>query len=291
MFQQGMHLTVSYPPQWREPHALDSFMPGALASFCPCRCFLEEMNSKTRTILALGKTEPWGSVQISHPVTFPFIYFADSLSRSLDFYSSTMGAEQSRKDAESFDTNDDGELSASEIHHYTDEHLELWLALSEQCGINEDACRKIAVQVAMAMATKDDTTPRNPTTKEFGAFLHKLGTQQKTRDEFFHRTVFVAFDTNQNGTLERKELFGFLDVLYNLEHSTRCPKRKRSKHRPFPSLMSIMITSSMYKNSASCCTLWKSREPSKCDSERNLYFAFSNSSNIIYNSLVLSYLY
>ena len=174
------------------------------------------MSFKTRTILALGKTEPWGSVQISHPVTFPFIYFTDSLSRSLDFYSSTMGAEQSRKVAESFDTNDDGELSASEIHHYTDEHLELWLALSEQCGINENACRKIVVQVAMAMATKDDTKPpRNPTTKEFGAFLHKLGAQQKTRDEFFHRTVFVAFDTNQNGTLERKELFGFLDVLYN----------------------------------------------------------------------------
>uniref|UniRef100_A0A7S3DMY4 EF-hand domain-containing protein n=1 Tax=Entomoneis paludosa TaxID=265537 RepID=A0A7S3DMY4_9STRA len=128
------------------------------------------------------------------------------------------------KEALAFDVDKDGVISKKELQAYIDKNAQLWAMLSVNCNIPEERCREIAVTVAYQMAKakairksiKSMTTSereREPTVAEFQNLLNLLQ-QPKGNLEFFHRTVFTAFDANQNGYLEPDELDAFLNVYY-----------------------------------------------------------------------------
>mmetsp|Transcript_12767 Transcript_12767/g.28041 ORF Transcript_12767/g.28041 Transcript_12767/m.28041 type:complete len:214 (-) Transcript_12767:80-721(-) len=128
------------------------------------------------------------------------------------------------KEALAVDTDQDGRVSKEELAKYIDKHAELWAMLSVNCGIDESECRKIATHVAFRMAkvkhlrSSMTTLPqqvldREPTVQEFQTLLDWLN-EPRGNLEFFHRTVFSAFDKNGNGYLEPDELDAFLDVYY-----------------------------------------------------------------------------
>jgi Ca2+-binding EF-hand superfamily protein len=82
-------------------------------------------------------------------------------------------------------------------------------------GIGEEKCREIATNVAYNLANSSDDKRRSSVSaNEFHAFWTEFVDSPKGQQEFFHRTVFAAFDVDGNGYLDPNELDKLLETFY-----------------------------------------------------------------------------
>jgi Ca2+-binding EF-hand superfamily protein len=126
-------------------------------------------------------------------------------------------------EASLIDLNKNGSLSKEEVSKFIEKNAKLWAMLSVNLNLPEGKCREVATEVANQLAKKTKyksmkdlnsvEKEREPTVAEFQAFLDDLA-DPKFEQEFFHRTVFVVFDQDENGYLDPDELDKFLDVFY-----------------------------------------------------------------------------
>lgn len=132
----------------------------------------------------------------------------------------------SLREAARFDANNDGTISFKELQRYIQGNAKLWAMLAVNLNLPEADCREIATRVAFQLAKnlnkreRNGTLPsssceeeREPTVYEIADLLDFLQTPTGAQ-EFFHRTVFAAFDADNNGYLDYDELDQFLDVFY-----------------------------------------------------------------------------
>lgn len=130
----------------------------------------------------------------------------------------------SLQDAEELDVDKDGTISKDELSKYIEKNAKLWAMLAVNLNLPEQTCREIATQVAYQLAKNIDQKhkqvlpgfvpcDRDPTVEELSDFIDFIQTP-KGEQEFFHRTVFCAFDSDGNGYLDYDELDRFLDVFY-----------------------------------------------------------------------------
>ena len=147
------------------------------------------------------------------------------------FQSSTKGKESASvklpSEIQNIDQNADGVVDKDELQVYIDQNAQLWAMLSVNCNIPESQCREIARDTARTMAklntlgkfaTFQDLTPlnaaREPTVEEFAAFHQRLKQEPQYQLEFFHQTVFCAYDHDHNGFIEGEEINDFIDLFY-----------------------------------------------------------------------------
>jgi len=144
----------------------------------------------------------------------------------------------SMNDAASLDVNGDGTISKEELANYIEKNAKLWAMLAVNLNLPEEKCREIATHVAYQLSkniksenineVEKSELHREPTVKELSSFLEMIRTP-KGEQEFFHRTVFQAFDQDENGTLDYEELDKFLDVFYEADSifagDTRLPSK------------------------------------------------------------------
>lgn len=120
--------------------------------------------------------------------------------------------------------------------------------LAVNLNLPEEQCFDIATDVAFQLAkTKKsksardlrksltDTTSereREPTVRELQSFLDFVK-KPKGEQEFFHRTVFQAFDQDENGYLDLDELDKFLEIFYEADsifaNDSRLPPKEMLK--------------------------------------------------------------
>lgn len=139
--------------------------------------------------------------------------------------SASAASKEAVQEALEWDKDKDGKVSKEELEGYIEANAQLWSMLAVNCNLPEDKCRDIAVRVAYQMAKWDKSIQdpvsqmsqseidREPTVREFSKLLDFVRSP-KGNLEFFHRTVFAAFDRNQNGVLEPDELDDFLSIYY-----------------------------------------------------------------------------
>jgi len=128
------------------------------------------------------------------------------------------------------DLNHDGKIDKDELQLYIDKNAQLWAMLSVNCNIPESKCQEIARDVAYQMAKLTTMGPfasfkdlvyanreREPTVQEFAQFHDNLQNDPQYSLQFFHRTVFCAYDSDQNGYIENHEIDAFLNVFYDAQ--------------------------------------------------------------------------
>lgn len=108
-------------------------------------------------------------------------------------------------------------ISLEELREYVQTLPIMWAMLSVKCQIPEQYCKEVAFRVAIELIT-DQAGQKSMTmilTKQGFRKFEKLYIEDaKGQQEFFHRTVFAAFDEDWNGALNREEIDKFLDNLY-----------------------------------------------------------------------------
>ena len=151
---------------------------------------------------------------------------------------------QSYEEFKKFDADKDKILSKDELATYIASHGELWAMLGANLNLDDSKCKEIATHVAYTLATTDKhnedqksssstnaTEPRILNKEEFHRFRQKYVTDPRGSQEFFHRTVFAAFDLDSNGQLDKKEIDNFLDIFYKADSifagDKRLPKNKK----------------------------------------------------------------
>lgn len=151
---------------------------------------------------------------------------------------------RSLSDAALIDEDSNGTISKEELHKYIEQNAKLWAMLSVSLNLPEDRCRDIATTVAFQFAKKkrgkllEDLTPtdfeREPTLKEVQRFLDHVK-KPKGEQEFFHRTIFQAFDADDNGVLDQNEVDMFLNIFYEADSifagDARLPDKEELKKR------------------------------------------------------------
>ena len=130
-------------------------------------------------------------------------------------------------------SNGAGGVTKENLLSYISDHAELWAMLSVNLGLDEERCRKIAVDVAFQIAVPDSSIISSPSTAstassksrgrgrrmsllsadvhtarvmteaQFHHFREQVILNPKGQQLFFHRTVFAAFDSDQSGFLDR----------------------------------------------------------------------------------------
>ena len=109
-------------------------------------------------------------------------------------------------------------VSKDEVEEYIETHASLWAMLSVNLGIGEEECKLIASQVIIDIGTdgrglKEKDGRQALTSAEWRSTKDYLSDPKGALD-FFHRTVFGAFDSDKNGVLDRGELDKFLNIYY-----------------------------------------------------------------------------
>ena len=140
-----------------------------------------------------------------------------------------------------FSTNTDA-VAKDEFGTYVEQHAELWAMLGVNLNLEEAQCKAIAVDVAFNMVVKEvlRLQSQNGKTKTKAKKRRQTSIERRTsatdghtimtKDqffefqelvshplgqlEFFHRTVFQAFDKDNNGLLDNAELDSFLNTFY-----------------------------------------------------------------------------
>ena len=106
-------------------------------------------------------------------------------------------------------THGDGLLHKEELMKYIDRHAVMWSMLAVNLNLDVDECKKIAFQVMLNLVTAgEDTMNQN----QFETFNTKFVLDPKGYLEFFQRTVFAAFDTDNDGVIDDTELDVFVNI-------------------------------------------------------------------------------
>lgn len=120
---------------------------------------------------------------------------------------------QSRASFKKADTSGDGRLETDELAKYIERHGELWMMLAANLSISDDRCKELAVDTAFEIAGEERNGMKSMNINQFIKF-RDIVAEPKGQLEFFHRTVFSAFDLDKNGWLDDAELGKFLDTFY-----------------------------------------------------------------------------
>ena len=146
---------------------------------------------------------------------------------------------ESVREARSIDDDNNGTISKPELRAYIQKNAKLWAMLCVNLNMSESNCQRCATSVAYQLGkslkakTPVEELPkadrrREPTVEEVAMFLDFVKTP-KGEQEFFHRTVFRAFDADSNGYLDNDELEKFLDVFYRADSIFAGDRRLPSK--------------------------------------------------------------
>jgi Ca2+-binding EF-hand superfamily protein len=134
------------------------------------------------------------------------------------------------------DLNSSKTACGKEIAEWVDTQAGLWAMLSVNLNISEGRCKFIATRVVMELATGlsgDEAMEKELTPEQFHDFRTKYMKDPKGSQEFFHRTVFAAFDADGNNSLDSEELDKLLDIFYEagsiFKGDARLPEREDLK--------------------------------------------------------------
>jgi hypothetical protein len=108
-------------------------------------------------------------------------------------------------------------ISHDELKGFVNTHPQIWAMLSVNCQIEEEQCKEVAFRVALELVSGKsghDALDTVITKNKFKRFQKRYIKDGKGHQEFFHRTVFMAFDEDWNGVLDRDETDKFLDTFY-----------------------------------------------------------------------------
>ena len=108
-------------------------------------------------------------------------------------------------------------VSYQEIRHFVEKTPSSWAMLQVNLGIPEDECKNVAYHVCLELSSglpSQEAANKKITKRQFERFKKNYIDDPKGSQEFFHRTVFGAFDNNQNGVLDKEETDKFLDTFY-----------------------------------------------------------------------------
>lgn len=154
---------------------------------------------------------------------------------------------------DALDVNKSKELDVEELHRFVKANAQLWAMLGINTGLGEDRCIAIATQLAFEMAVEEAAAGASSKSRslslsilrratsssrsskaqvsrrdasleptrtvsmskvEFMLFKKNIVEDPKGQQRFFQRAVFAAYDADQNGTLDAKELTNFIDIFY-----------------------------------------------------------------------------
>jgi hypothetical protein len=129
-------------------------------------------------------------------------------------------------------------LSRVEIKEFVNSNPSLWAMLQVNLGISEDRCKEVACRLVIDLASGtrgEEATEPEITKKEFKTFQKLYIEDPKGSLEFFHRSVFAAFDSDGNGVLDKEETDTFLDTFYVtgsiFQGDARLPEKEVLKKR------------------------------------------------------------
>lgn len=108
-------------------------------------------------------------------------------------------------------------ISYDEVCHFVNSNPSLWAMLGVNIGISDEKCKEVASRLAMELASGKkgkDTETEAVTWQQFHDFQQHYVKDPKGSQEFFHRSVFAAFDEDCNGVLNSEETDNFLDTFY-----------------------------------------------------------------------------
>jgi Ca2+-binding EF-hand superfamily protein len=127
-------------------------------------------------------------------------------------------------------------VSHSEIREYVETNPFLWAMLGVNIGIPEERCIEVASRVVIELASGmqgEEAKKANITKHQFQLFQKKYVDDPKGSQEFFHRSVYDAFDLDGNGVLDKQETDKFLDTFYMtgsiFEGDDRLPEKEELK--------------------------------------------------------------
>jgi len=129
----------------------------------------------------------------------------------------TKSKRESRREFERLDSNGDQSACRQEIAAYIASNHEMWAMLSVNLDKSEEYCQEIATRVAMELASGkegEDAMNAEIDIHQFHAFRKKYMLDPHGQQEFFHRSVFATFDSDNNAHLDSDELDQFLDTFY-----------------------------------------------------------------------------
>lgn len=125
--------------------------------------------------------------------------------------------QESHKEFARLDSAGTKNVCREEIASFVGSNAELWAMLSVNLDMSEDHCREVATRVAMELATGlqgDEALASEIDKHQFHKFRKHYILDPKGSQEFFHRSVFAAFDEDMNHYLDDQELDVFLDTFY-----------------------------------------------------------------------------
>ena len=145
---------------------------------------------------------------------------------------------ESLREFELIDRNKDDRACFLEISLFVNSRRELWSMLGVNLNLEDEVCRSIATRVVMELASGlqgENAMKATLTSKQFHRFRKNYLLDPEGSQEFFHRCVFAAFDTDGNSYLDKDELDGFLDTYYKagsiFEGDVRLPEKAELKRR------------------------------------------------------------
>ena len=108
-------------------------------------------------------------------------------------------------------------ISDEEIRTFIEANPSLWAMLRVTIGLPAEQCQEIAFRVALELISGKSgvgLTKAQVTRSQFKSFQRDYLNDPKGSQEFFHRSVFVSFDADGNGVLDKEEIDKFLDTFY-----------------------------------------------------------------------------
>jgi Ca2+-binding EF-hand superfamily protein len=125
-------------------------------------------------------------------------------------------AARSRASFHAADTSGDGALARDELLRWIAGHGELWMMLQVNLSLSDAHCREIAVDTAFEITRETRKATGAVELMDAAQFLkfRTIVDDPRGQLEFFHRSVFNAFDGDRNGYLDDSELGAFLDTFY-----------------------------------------------------------------------------
>lgn len=108
-------------------------------------------------------------------------------------------------------------VGRDELKDYVESNPALWAMLDANIGLGEEQCKMICMRVVSQIITGlhgKDAQEATIKKRDFIRFEKQYVKDPKGSQEFFHRCVFAAFDTDHNGVLDKGETDCFLDTFY-----------------------------------------------------------------------------
>eukprot|EP00934_Nitzschia_sp_Nitz4_P009296 Nitzschia sp. Nitz4//scaffold81_size91200//59768//61012//NITZ4_004991-RA/size91200-snap-gene-0.24-mRNA-1//1//CDS//3329558725//9286//frame0 len=125
-------------------------------------------------------------------------------------------------------------VSHRELHDFFSQTPKTWAMLQVNIGISEEECKMVAFRVGLELTSGlhgKQSMEATITQGQFERFKKQYVDDPKGSQEFFHRSVFAAFDEDHDGILNKKETNAFLDTFYVTGSIFQGDDRLPEKHK------------------------------------------------------------